>query len=120
MKNMKKLLALALVIVSVLAIAAPALAAGIEDYLGTSLLYYDEDKPMMMGQKVRNLQYMLTYIGFNVGGIDGKFGVNTDAAVRNLQSTYGLTVDGKVGPDTRAIIYMALGYQIPSECKKVR
>ena len=32
---------------------------------------------------------------------DGKFGAMTDTAVKAFQSSYGLTADGIVGPDTR-------------------
>lgn len=117
-KHLKTFLALTLVVVSVFAIAAPALASGIEDYLGTSTLYYREDN-LMMGQKVRNLQHMLNTLGYSVGTVDGKFGEKTHNAVCKFQRVYGLEEDGKVGRDTRATIYMALGYEIPSNCKKL-
>ncbi|WP_034328925.1 D-Ala-D-Ala carboxypeptidase family metallohydrolase [Alkaliphilus transvaalensis] len=35
-------------------------------------------------------------------GIDGSFGAQTEAAVKRFQSSYGLTVDGIVGPQTHA------------------
>lgn len=52
------------------------------------------------GQQVKDLQTMLNALGFDCGKVDGKFGKNTDAAVRKFQNQYGLTVDGIVGAKT--------------------
>ncbi len=57
------------------------------------------------GSYVSTLQYYLALIGyFNpvlpVIAIDGIFGPKTTEAVRQLQTIYGLTVDGIVGPET--------------------
>ncbi|WP_051569419.1 D-Ala-D-Ala carboxypeptidase family metallohydrolase [Alkaliphilus transvaalensis] len=59
------------------------------------------------GDDVRELQIKVagwaadsaqqTYVG-----IDGSFGAQTEAAVKRFQSSYGLTVDGVVGPQTHA------------------
>ncbi|MEV1077877.1 protein kinase [Streptomyces sp. NPDC050211] len=54
------------------------------------------------GQRVVQVQCMLTKRGYSVGGagVDGQFGQDTVAAVRLFQSDKGLAVDGEVGPNT--------------------
>lgn len=54
------------------------------------------------GRAVSSLQALLTADGYDVGmcGVDGIFGGDTDAAVRQMQADYGLDVDGIVGPQT--------------------
>lgn len=42
----------------------------------------------------------LNTLGFRTGGLDGIFGQATQTAVRNYQSSVGLTVDGIVGCNT--------------------
>ncbi|MGH3662929.1 MAG: penicillin-insensitive murein endopeptidase [Micromonosporaceae bacterium] len=51
------------------------------------------------GADVRAIQYLLRANGQSVA-TDGVFGSGTDTAVRNFQSSKGLTVDGIVGPAT--------------------
>lgn len=43
---------------------------------------------------VKALQYMLKYFGFDPGDIDGRFGDNTEIALRNYQLSRGLHVCG--------------------------
>lgn len=43
------------------------------------------------------LQDALNNLGYNTGGLDGIFGINTYNSVLNYQQTRGLTVDGLVG-----------------------
>jgi len=53
------------------------------------------------GNDVRRLQRLLVMMkSLSFDEIDGVFGPNTDAAVRDFQSGNGLTVDGVVGPQT--------------------
>lgn len=52
------------------------------------------------GNPVRRLQLTLTLAGFDTSGIDGRFGANTESAVKRLQKDFGLTVDGVVGANT--------------------
>src|SRR4051794_39576887 len=51
---------------------------------------------------VRRLQRLLKVGGRSLGpaGVDGRFGPRTAAAVRDMQSSYGLDPDGIVGPKT--------------------
>ena len=57
------------------------------------------------GDKVKKLQQALNDLGFNCGAVDGKFGINTLAAVKKFQqsSKYGgaITADGVVGTNTK-------------------
>jgi peptidoglycan hydrolase-like protein with peptidoglycan-binding domain len=52
------------------------------------------------GLAVADLQRQLKAAGFNSGPIDGKFGPQTQAAVRKYQAAHGLVVDGGVGEQT--------------------
>lgn len=56
------------------------------------------------GWDVAALQFLLKLRGYPQGGLDGGFGPNTDAAVREFQRSAGLTVDGIVGPATLAAL----------------
>jgi peptidoglycan hydrolase-like protein with peptidoglycan-binding domain len=51
------------------------------------------------GESVRQLQQQLSDAGFPVS-VDGKFGAETEAAVRRFQTERGIKVDGLVGPET--------------------
>ena len=52
--------------------------------------------------------------------VDGKFGNDTEEAVRQFQERNGLTVDGIVGNDTRAALLGAEPAKSPEELKKVK
>lgn len=52
------------------------------------------------GSQVTTIQQALQEQGFDPGPIDGKFGPQTQSAVRQFQSQQGLVVDGIVGPNT--------------------
>lgn len=56
------------------------------------------------GPSVTLLQQLLTDYGYVVDAIDGDFGANTEAAVREFQGDYGLEVDGIVGPKSWAAL----------------
>lgn len=54
------------------------------------------------GSKVKAMQALLKGYGYNLGswGVDGDFGAQTDAAVKQYQKKNGLEVDGIVGKAT--------------------
>jgi peptidoglycan hydrolase-like protein with peptidoglycan-binding domain len=40
----------------------------------------------------------MSLVGFEVGGVDGRYGPKTEAAVKKVQQQFNTTVDGVVGP----------------------
>ena len=66
------------------------------------------------GLDVQRLQETLNQIGHDVGKVDGVFGPLTNSGVRRFQRAARLTVDGLVGPATRAAMKTALGSISPS------
>lgn len=54
------------------------------------------------GASVKQLQQELKAAGLYSGPIDGKFGSQTDAAVKKFQRQHGLKADGWAGPQTLA------------------
>lgn len=67
--------------------------------LGDRSLYLN-DSPLLHGDDIAALQSRLTEMGFDCGRVDGIYGVQTEAAVREFQRSVGITVDGKCGPAT--------------------
>src|SRR3954470_24712675 len=68
----------------------------------------DQSHPVLeagaTGLPVRRLQSRMSAVGFDTGGVDGRFGAKTEAAVKALQQAYNLNVDGVVGPQTWQIV----------------
>lgn len=63
---------------------------------------------------VKQRQCLLTYLGYNVGPIDGADGPKTRAAVRAFQGDFGgLTVDGIAGEATEKALRHAVAYGMP-------
>ncbi|MEW2166067.1 peptidoglycan-binding protein [Streptomyces sp. NPDC007084] len=65
---------------------------------------------IVKGQKsgcVTELQSLLNHHGADLA-VDGDFGSLTDSAVRDFQAEKGLSVDGHVGPNTKAALYGAV------------
>ncbi|MDG2907902.1 MAG: peptidoglycan-binding protein [Acidimicrobiales bacterium] len=56
--------------------------------------------PMLRGDDVADLQLRLGSLGFDAGRIDGIFGPDTSAALRDFQHNSGLVLDGIAGADT--------------------
>lgn len=55
---------------------------------------------LMAGDDVTELQRRLNQLGFAAGRPDGRFGHQTDAALREFQRGVGVTADGTCGPET--------------------
>jgi peptidoglycan hydrolase-like protein with peptidoglycan-binding domain len=68
----------------------------------------DQSEPLLQigstGLPVRRAQKRMSLVGYDVGGIDGRYGTQTQAAVKKLQQQNGLGVDGIVGPQTWSAI----------------
>jgi peptidoglycan hydrolase-like protein with peptidoglycan-binding domain len=68
----------------------------------------DQSEPVLRvgssGLPVRRLQSRMSAVGFDTGGVDGRFSPKTEQAVRQLQQQSSLGVDGVVGPKTWAIV----------------
>ena len=68
----------------------------------------DQSEPVLRvgssGLPVRRLQSWMSAVGFDTGGVDGRFSPKTEAAVKDLQQRSKLDVDGVVGPKTWAIV----------------
>lgn len=62
--------------------------------------YYMKDDKLRYSAGVKTMQTKLNSAGHNCGTPDGKFGNNSDTAVRSFQRAKGLTVDGKAGKKT--------------------
>ena len=91
-KSVKSIILLFIMIMFVTTVAAPQAQAA---YLGDRLLVYS-----MQGYDVQQLQKNLSYLNYYHGNIDGIFGSQTLAAVKQYQVQYGLMVDGMVGKQT--------------------
>ena len=75
--------------------------------LGTRLIKLRN--PLVRGDDVKELQELLTALGYAPGEIDGYYGVKTAAAVKEFQrATGGLEVDGDYGPLTHAALMDAV------------
>ena len=57
---------------------------------------------------IKQIQSLLTYLGYNPGAVDGADGANTQAAVRRFQQVEGLGVDGIAGSKTQAALLAAV------------
>ena len=68
----------------------------------------DQSEPVLRlgasGLPVRRLQSRMSAVGFDTGGVDGRFSPKTEAAVKLLQQQSKLDADGVVGPKTWAIV----------------
>lgn len=57
---------------------------------------------------IKQIQALLTYLGYNPGAVDGADGANTQAAVKRFQTTEGMGVDGIAGSKTQAALLAAV------------
>lgn len=58
----------------------------------------------MSDSKVRDAQMALNDKGFSVGSVDGRWGPNTENAVRQFQMSKGLTASGKLDAATMSAL----------------
>jgi peptidoglycan hydrolase-like protein with peptidoglycan-binding domain len=68
----------------------------------------DQSEPVLKigstGLPVRRAQKRMSLVGYDVGDVNGRYGTQTEAAVKKLQQTHGASVDGIVGAQTWPII----------------
>jgi peptidoglycan hydrolase-like protein with peptidoglycan-binding domain len=68
----------------------------------------DQSEPVLKigsaGLPVRRAQKRMSLVGYQVGDVDGRYGAQTEAAVKKLQQQHSIGVDGIVGPQTWAVI----------------
>jgi peptidoglycan hydrolase-like protein with peptidoglycan-binding domain len=68
----------------------------------------DQSEPVLKigstGLPVRRAQKRMSLVGYDVGGIDGRYGTHMEVAVKKLQQQRGLAVDGVVGLQTWSVI----------------
>jgi peptidoglycan hydrolase-like protein with peptidoglycan-binding domain len=68
----------------------------------------DQSEPVLRvgstGLPVRRAQKRMSLVGFDVGGVDGRYGPKSESAVKDLQQRFQITVDGIVGPQTWGVI----------------
>ena len=57
---------------------------------------------------IKQIQSLLTYLGYDPGAVDGADGANTQAAVKRFQAAEGLGVDGIAGSKTQAALLAAV------------
>ena len=88
MKRIRRMISMLLVLVLCLGAVCPLASAAVV-MKGSS------------GSTVRQVQYNLNFLGFNVGSVDGVCGNNTVKGIRNYQKSRGLEVDGMAGPATQ-------------------
>lgn len=66
--------------------------------------YSPDEAPMLKvgstGEAVKDLQTFLRNERFYTGAVDGNFGSDLESAVKEFQTSEGLTSDGIVGPET--------------------
>ena len=63
---------------------------------------------------VKQIQYLLAYLGYYTAPVDGIWGTQSSDAAKSFQKDYGsLTVDGIVGPQTQSALKHAVASGMP-------
>ncbi|PDT52599.1 MULTISPECIES: L,D-transpeptidase family protein [Sinorhizobium] len=65
-------------------------------------------------ETMRDLQVLLTMLGYDAGEPDGRSGPMTLAAIRSFQTAEGLPVDGKATPELIGAVYRKAGRDMPA------
>lgn len=100
----KKSITLALIMALLIGCSGLFIPHQAQAYVGTQVL-----KTGMQGSAVNQLQKDLGFLGYKVGPVDGIFGWQTLAAVKQFQKNNGLQIDGIVGPKTAQAINRQVG-----------
>jgi peptidoglycan hydrolase-like protein with peptidoglycan-binding domain len=69
----------------------------------------DTSSSLMQGNNISQAQQALNDQGFDAGPVDGKFGPQTQAAVKKFQAAKSLTQTGKLDPQTLAALNAGSG-----------
>jgi peptidoglycan DL-endopeptidase LytF len=64
----------------------------------------DESQALPTGPAVAELQQVMTTLGYYSGPIDGVYGEETTAAVKEMQEALGVTADGIYGEETHTAL----------------
>ncbi len=96
---MKKLISCLMIAVIIVSCAVSAFAEDPVYNLGDRKLSVG-----MKGTDVAKAQERLTFYKYYTGTVDGIYGSGTFTAVKNFQANNKLTVDGKIGPNTAALL----------------
>lgn len=62
---------------------------------------------------IKQKQCLLTYLGYDTGGIDGIWGIKSMTATEKFQNDYGLGTDGIFGPSTEKKILEVIASGTP-------
>ena len=63
---------------------------------------------------IKQKQCLLTYLGYDTGGVDGIWGEQSEAAAQKFQKDFGgIAVDGIVGSETEKALTHAVAYGMP-------
>jgi DNA invertase Pin-like site-specific DNA recombinase len=105
----------AIVVMAVAAVALGAPLPAAEAATSLPVLEQGSGLGAAPSASVRRLQRILDRRGYDLGppGVDGRFGPRTAAAVRRMQSRYGLIADGVVGPKTRRLLALLASTEVP-------
>jgi len=66
------------------------------------------------GPEVAKIQTRLRELALYAGPLDGDFGGGTESAVKAFQKANGLAIDGRVGPQTSAVLFGGVAIEPPA------
>lgn len=92
------------------AAAAAAASSRVSNPYGAASATSGTIKKGNKGNQVKSIQWALKQMGYYTKSIDGEFGSNTEKAVKAFQKAMKISVDGKVGNQTRTA-FRTKGYK---------